>query len=143
MQQRIKEVFTDYFANYNTFTRETYKLVRNRGKKLEDISKIEEKLANKVKITEEQKQKLTLKQEHLNFVAHTLDIMEMYKGEVDREILLAQQREAELQQEQASAQDQHHHQTQNEETQVQATPDEQETNAQSHEEAQDSHPVSH
>jgi hypothetical protein len=51
MQQKIKEVFTEQFANYNAFTRELYKQVRNRGKKLEDISKIEEKLASKQKVT--------------------------------------------------------------------------------------------
>lgn len=98
MQQRIKEVFTDSFSNYNTFTRETYKLVRNRGKKLEDISKIEEKLANKVKITDEQQQKLKLKQDHLSYVSHTLDIMELYKAEFEKEqaAILAKEQEQQL-----------------------------------------------
>ena len=53
MQQRIKEVFTDQFMNYNNFTKEIYKQVRKIGKKLEDITKIEEKIANKQKITSE------------------------------------------------------------------------------------------
>lgn len=64
MQQRIKEVFTDQFANYNNFTRELYKQVRKIGKKLEDIAKIEEKIANKQKITQEQQEKLKLKDDH-------------------------------------------------------------------------------
>lgn len=47
MQQKIKEVFTDQFINYNNFTKEIYKQVRNKGKKLEDIAKIEDKIAKK------------------------------------------------------------------------------------------------
>ena len=68
MQQRIKEVFTDQFINYNNFTKEIYKQVRNKGKKLEDIAKIEDKIANKQKITQEQSEKLKLKDEHTQFV---------------------------------------------------------------------------
>lgn len=44
MQQRIKEIFTDSFTNYNNFTKEVYKQVRNKGKKLDIIYKIEEKI---------------------------------------------------------------------------------------------------
>lgn len=79
MQQRIKEVFTDQFANYNNFTRELYKQTRKIGKKLEDITKIEEKIANKQKITQEQQEKLKLKDDHLQYVHQVLEIMELYK----------------------------------------------------------------
>lgn len=86
MQQRIKEVFTDQFANYNNFTRELYKQVRKIGKKLEDIAKIEEKIANKQKITQEQQEKLKLKDDHTQYVHQVLEIMEVYKTEYEREL---------------------------------------------------------
>lgn len=47
MQQRIKDIFTDSFMNYNNFTKEVYKQVRNKGKKLDIIYKIEEKIENR------------------------------------------------------------------------------------------------
>jgi hypothetical protein len=76
MQQRIKEVFSDQFVNYNAFTKEIYEQVRNRGKKLEDILKIEEKLANKQKVTNEQLEKVKLKNDHTQYVQQVLEIME-------------------------------------------------------------------
>ena len=62
MQQRIKDIFSDSFMNYNTFTKEIYKKVRNNGKKLDIIYKIEEKLENGQPINHEQREKLQHKE---------------------------------------------------------------------------------
>ena len=53
MQQKIKEVFTEEILKTSPYAKELYKQIRNKGKKLEDIDKIEQKKAAGTAITEE------------------------------------------------------------------------------------------
>ena len=59
--------------------------MRKIGKKLEDIKKIEEKIASKQLITQEQQEKLKLKDDHTAYVNQVLEIMDIYKAEYEKE----------------------------------------------------------
>ena len=63
----------------NNFTKELYKLVRGKGKKLEDIAKVEERMAENKIITEEQKDKLVNKEAFTQDVLRILEVAELYK----------------------------------------------------------------
>jgi hypothetical protein len=51
MQQKIKDVTADGLARGDPFIKETYKVLRNTGKKLETIYQIEERVAKGEKVT--------------------------------------------------------------------------------------------
>ncbi|CDW72526.1 UNKNOWN [Stylonychia lemnae] len=84
MQQKIKEVFTEQIVNYNNFTKEAYKLVRNKGKKLEIIAQIEEKISQGKKINEDQREKLSQKESLSQSVKYYLEILDLYRQEVEK-----------------------------------------------------------
>ncbi len=63
------------------FTTELYKKVRNTAKKIDQASKAEEQLKNKVKITEEQQEKLRNKQSMQQNIDEIISIYKLYKKE--------------------------------------------------------------
>lgn len=73
--------------NYNNFTKEAYKLVRSKGKKLEVITSIEEKLSQGKKINDDQREKLSQKESLTQSVMYYLEVMSIYKAEVDKALL--------------------------------------------------------
>ena len=79
MQARIAETFTKEFITLNNFTKELYKLVRGKGKKLEDIAKVEERVAENKVTTEEQREKLVYKEAFTQDVLRILEVAELYK----------------------------------------------------------------
>lgn len=65
--------------------------MRNNSKKLEDITKIEERVAQKVNITQDQQNKLNLKDYLVQSVQETIDAFEVYKKTEYQTLLKLQQ----------------------------------------------------
>jgi ATP-dependent Lon protease len=79
MQQRIKEFFTDDLVKTNAFVREIYKEVRNKSKKLANIEKIEDKTRQGLPINNEEKEKLSNKQNLTARLDNIMKTMELYR----------------------------------------------------------------
>jgi hypothetical protein len=79
MQQRIKEFFTDDLVKTNAFVREIYKEVRNKSKKLANIEKIEDKTRHGLPINNEEKEKLSNKQNLTARLDNIMKTMELYR----------------------------------------------------------------
>ncbi len=65
LQAKVKDVFNGEIMKTSSFAKELYKQVRNNSKKIDDIIVIEGKLKQKIKITEEQNEKLRNKDSYL------------------------------------------------------------------------------
>ena len=104
MQQRIKELFPKDLVDTNPFIKEIYKEVRSKGKKLEDIEKIEAKKKTGAKIDEAQLDKLANKDSLLQSVSHTLKVIEVYLDKMPshHKPLLQEETKAELKVNEAS-----------------------------------------
>lgn len=79
MQQKIKDVTANGIARGDPFIKETYKVLRNTGKKLETIYQIEERINRGEKVTSEQHAKLNNKQEFKYFCDHYIQVIQMYE----------------------------------------------------------------
>ena len=88
------------------FAKELYKKVRSQCKKLDDIAKIEEKVANKVKIPEEQSLKLKMKDSLTSSVKETLENFEIYK-KTEYELLFKLQQELSAPKEEPKVEEKH------------------------------------
>lgn len=65
LQAKVKDVFNGDIMQRSSFAKELYKQVRNNSKKIDDIIVIEGKLKQKIKINEEQTEKLRNKDSYL------------------------------------------------------------------------------
>ena len=79
MQQKIKDVTNAGITRGDPFIKETYKVLRNTGKKLETIYAIEEKVSKGEKVSQEQQAKLKNKQELKYFCDHYIQVIQMYE----------------------------------------------------------------
>jgi len=86
MQQKIKEVFTEDLVKQDKFVAKLYKDVRNAGKKLDRIAKVEEKLASKAQITQEQRDLVGQKEALMTNVESILKVMETYSEALKEEL---------------------------------------------------------
>ena len=86
MQQKIKEVFTEDLVKQDKFVAKLYKDVRNAGKKLDRIAKVEEKLASKAQITQKQRDLVGQKEALMTNVESILKVMETYSEALKEEL---------------------------------------------------------
>ena len=78
MMQNIKEKFEQSNLQNDPFMKELYKKVRNNTKKLEDVTKIEQKLNSGSKITKEQQDKLNKKALYQQSVDESCEMFNLY-----------------------------------------------------------------
>jgi hypothetical protein len=83
--QGIKELFTEQFIQHSTFTQELYKKARRCTKKLEDIAKIEEKVASGKPINDAQREKLLIKDHLLEKAKQIKDTAELFKNSLEQD----------------------------------------------------------
>ena len=79
MQQKIRDTCNPGITRGEVFIKEAYKALRNTAKKLEDISKIEEKLSKNEKVNAEQEGKLKNKQEYRALCENYLSLLQLYE----------------------------------------------------------------
>lgn len=84
----MKELFSEAFIQHSVFTQELYKKLRRCTKKLDVIAKIEDKIKEGKPINEEQKEKLLNKNHLVDKAKQILDVAEMFKKSLDKELAL-------------------------------------------------------
>jgi hypothetical protein len=92
--QGTKDIFTTEIQNASPFSKELYKQVRNKLKKLDDVQRIEERVkeAGESSITEEQAEKLRNKDTYMQQVEQVVSIFEIYKA-TELPALMAEKKE--------------------------------------------------